>query len=70
MAPAKTSTSFCTPLRGKPTSMPYSLTVAPVRRTCPTSAESGLENAMMSGSVCRFSTPWLSEKNVSAAALA
>ena len=39
--------------------MPYSLTVAPVRRTCPTSADSGLEKAMMSGSVWRFSTPWL-----------
>ena len=50
--------------------MPYSLTVAPVRRTWPTSAASGLEKAMMSGSVCRLSTPWLREKNDSAAALA
>ena len=41
-----------------------------MRRTCPTSAPSGLEKAMMSGSVWRFSTPWLSEKNDSAAALA
>ena len=56
MVPANTSTSFCTPLRGSPTSMPYSFTVAPVRRTWPTSAASGLENAMMSGSTCRFST--------------
>ena len=31
---------------------------------------SGLEKAMMSGSVWRFSMPWLSEKKVSAAALA
>ena len=50
--------------------MPYSLTVAPLRRTWPTSAPSGLENAMMSASVWRFSTPWLSEKKDSAAALA
>ena len=41
-----------------------------MRRTWPTSAPSGLEKAMMSGSVWRFSMPWLSEKNDSAAALA
>ena len=70
MPPANTSTSRCTPLRGKSTSTPYSLTVAPDLRTCPTSAPSGLEKAMMSGSVWRFSMPWLSEKNVSAARLA
>ena len=70
MTPANTSTSLCTPLRGSATSTPYSLTVAPVRRTCPTRALSGLEKAMMSGSVWRLSMPWLSEKKDSAAALA
>ena len=50
--------------------MPYSLTVTPVRRTWPTSADNGLEKATMSGSVWRFSRPWPSEKNDSAAALA
>ena len=69
-APPNTSTTRLTPLRGRPTSTPYSLTVAPVRRTWATSAASGLEKAMMSGSVCRLSMPWLSEKNDSAAALA
>ena len=70
MAPAYTSTSLWVPLRGRPTSMQYSFTVAPVRRTCPTRAPSGLEKAMMSGSVWRLSTPRLREKNDSAAALA
>ena len=32
-APPNTSTTRLTPLRGRPTSTPYSLTVAPVRRT-------------------------------------
>ncbi len=70
IAPANTSTSLWVPERGRPTSMPYSLTVAPLRRTWPTRAPSGLENAMMSASVWRLSTPWLSEKKDSAAALA
>ena len=59
--------AWCTPLRGRSTSTPYSLTVAPVARTCPTSAQQRAPKAMMSGSVWRFSMPWLSEKKDSAA---
>ena len=71
MAPPKTSTSLVhADCAAAPTSTPYSLTVAPERRTWSTSASSGQPKATTSSSVWRFSSAMPLDRNASAAALA
>ena len=65
------STGTCTAGSfGVTISMPYSLTVCIVARTCSTSADKGQPKATTSSSVIRFSMAALVDRNPSAAAFA
>jgi hypothetical protein len=56
-------------MRGMSTAMPYSDTLAPVRRTLSISAKTGLSGASRPGSGKPSSMVWPASKNISAARL-